>query len=100
MENTAEKLEQEVQVDENIEQTKEQPISLNSDPVEIEVVDDTPEKDRNRPKRAENTEPNIPDDDEINSYKGDVQKRIKQLKYEYHEEEGKKKKPREQVMKL
>ena len=86
MENTAEKLEQEVQVDENIEQTKEQPISLNSDPVEIEVVDDTPEKDRNRPKRAENTEPNIPDDDEINSYKGDVQKRIKQLKYEYHEE--------------
>jgi len=86
MENTAEQLEQEVQIDENIEQTKEQPISLNNDPVEVEVIDDTPEQDRNRPKRAENTEPNIPDDDEINSYKGDVQKRIKQLKYEYHEE--------------
>ena len=86
MENTAEKLEQEVQIDENIEQTKEQPISLTNDPVEVEVIDDTPEQDRNRPKRAENTEPNIPDDDEINSYKGDVQKRIKQLKYEYHEE--------------
>jgi NOL1/NOP2/fmu family ribosome biogenesis protein len=86
MNNTAEQLDQDVQVDENIEQTKEQTISLNNDPVEIEVVDDTPAEDRNRPKRAENTEPNIPDDDEINSYKGDVQKRIKQLKYEYHEE--------------
>ena len=72
MENTAEKLEQEV--------------NLDKEEGEIEVVDDTPEEDRNRPKRAENTEPNIPDDDEINSYKGDVQKRIKQLKYEYHEE--------------
>jgi len=86
MENTAEKLEQEVQIDDNIEQTKEQPIALNQDPVEIEVVDDTPEQDRNRPKRAENTEPDIPDEDEIRGYKGDVQKRIKQLKYEYHEE--------------
>ena len=73
MENTAEKIEQEVN------------LNVNED-VEIEVVDDTPEQDRNRPKRAENTEPNIPDDDEINHYKGDVQKRIKQLKYEYHEE--------------
>ena len=86
MENTAEKLEQEVQIDDNIEQTKEQPIALNQDPVEVEVIDDTPEQDRNRPKRAENTEPDIPDEDEIRGYKGDVQKRIKQLKYEYHEE--------------
>ena len=37
MENTAEKLEQEVQIDDNIEQTKEQPIELNQDPVEIEA---------------------------------------------------------------
>ena len=44
MENTAEKLEQEVQIDENHEQTKEQQISLFTDPVEIEVVDDTPEQ--------------------------------------------------------
>ena len=75
MENTAEKLEQEVQIDDNIEQTKEQPIELNQDPVAIEVVDDTPEQDRNRPKRAENTEPDIPDEDEIRGYKGDVQKK-------------------------
>ena len=86
MDNTAEKLDQEVQIDDNIEQTKEQAISLNNDPVEVEVVDDTPAEDRNRPKRSKDVEPNIPDDDEINSYKGDVQKRIKQLKYEYHEE--------------
>ena len=84
--NTAEKIESEIQVDETIEQTKEQPISLNKEEVEVEVVDDTPLEDRNRPKRTEGTQPDIPDDDEINSYKGDVQKRIKQLKFEYHEE--------------
>ena len=88
--NTAEKIESEIQIDENIEQTKEQPISLNKEEVEVEVVDDTPPEDRNRPKRTEGTQPDIPDDDEINSYKGDVQKRIKQLKYEYHEERRKK----------
>ena len=88
MENTAEKMEEEIQVDDNIEQTKEQQIQLfqDKDPIEVEIVDDTPVEDRNKPKRAENTAPNIPDDDEIAGYKGDVQKRIKQLKYEYHEE--------------
>ena len=74
--NTAEKIESEIQIDETIEQTKEQPISLNKEEVEVEVVDDTPPEDRNRPKRTEGTKPDIPDDDEINSYKGDVQKRI------------------------
>ena len=54
--------------------------------LEVEVVDDTPEEDRGKPKRDENVPPQIPDDDEIKSYSGDVQKRIKQLKYEYHEE--------------
>jgi len=77
MDNTAERLDQEVQIDENIEHTKEQTISLNNDPVEVEVVDDTPAEDRNRPKRSKDIEPNIPDDDEINSYKGDVQRRKK-----------------------
>ena len=38
MENTAEKIEQEV--------------NLDKEEVEIEVIDDTPEEDRNRPKRA------------------------------------------------
>ena len=71
MENTAEKIEQE--------------IDMSNDPIEIEEIDDTPEADR-KPKRAENVEPQIPDDDEVSKYSGDVQKRIKQLKYEYHEE--------------
>ena len=72
MDNTAENIEQE--------------IDMSNEEVEIEIIDDTPEKDRNKPKRAENLDPQIPDDDEISKYSGDVQKRIKQLKYEYHEE--------------
>ena len=72
MENTAEKIEQE--------------INMEDESLEIEVVDDTPEADRGKPKRDENVPPQIPEDDEIKSYSGDVQKRIKQLKYEYHEE--------------
>jgi hypothetical protein len=72
MENAAEKIEQEILEEE--------------DSYEIEVIDDTPEEDRGKPKRAENIPPQIPEDDEIKNYSGDVQKRIKQLKYEYHEE--------------
>tara|TARA_B100000282_G_scaffold259449_1_gene207280 strand:+ start:1891 stop:2841 length:951 start_codon:yes stop_codon:yes gene_type:complete len=75
-ENTAEKLE--------VEEETAAP------ELEVEVVDDTPEEDRNRPARTEGTKPDIPEDDEISSYKGDVQKRIKTLKYEYHEERRKK----------
>jgi len=71
MENSAEKIEQE--------------INMSDDPVEIEIIDDTPEADR-KPKRDENVESKIPDDDEVAKYGTDVQKRIKQLKYEYHEE--------------
>jgi len=53
---------------------------------DIEIVDDTPEEDRGKPRRAEGAEPNIPEEDEIQSYSEGVQKRIKQLKFEYHEE--------------
>ena len=63
----------------------EQEIDMSNDPVEIEIIDDTPEADR-KPKRDENVESKIPDDDEVAKYGTDVQKRIKQLKYEYHEE--------------
>ena len=56
------------------------------DGFEIEIVDDTPVADQGKPRRAEDAKPNIPEDDEIASYSEGVQKRIKQLKYEFHEE--------------
>ena len=72
-ENTAENLE--VEQEENVVPD-----------IEVQVVDDTPQEDQGRPARTEGTKPDIPEDDEIAQYKGDAQKRIKQLKYEYHEE--------------
>ena len=70
---------QEVQVDDSVE-TSEAEVE------EVEIVDDTPEEDRGRPRRANNSEPEIPDDQEIEKYSGNVQSRIKKLKFEYHEE--------------
>lgn len=60
--------------------------SDSSNEVEIEIVDDTPEQDRGRPRRPEGKEPEIPEDDEIANYSEGVQKRIKKLRYEFHEE--------------
>jgi len=58
--------------------------------IELEIVDDTPEEDRNKPRRSDDAEPDIPEDDEIANYGENVQKRIKQLKYEFHEERRRK----------
>ena len=60
------------------------------DKFEVEIEDDTPEPDRGKPRRAEGTEPDIPDDSELESYSEGVQKRIKKLKFEYHEERRRK----------
>lgn len=57
-----------------------------SDDIEVEIVDDTPEYDRDKQRRADGVEPSIPDDDEIASYSESVQKRIKKLRYDFHEE--------------
>ena len=59
---------------------------LDDSEFEIEIEDDTPEADRNRPARAEGSEPEIPEDEEIEQYSENVQNRIKKLRYEYHEE--------------
>ena len=54
------------------------------DGVEIEVVDDTPEKDRGR--RPLEREVEDPTDDEIESYTQGAQKRIKELTHARHDE--------------
>lgn len=64
----------------------ESPKTQDVDSIEVEIVDDTPEADRGKPRRADGSKPNIPEDDEISNYSEGVQKRIKQLKFEYHEE--------------
>ena len=61
-------------------------IDLDEDDFEVEVVDDTPEEDRGRERRPESAEADVPEDDEIASYSESVQKRIKKLRYEFHEE--------------
>ena len=55
-----------------------------SDDLEVEIVDDTPEKDRGRkPLEREIADPT---EDEIDSYTGNVQKRIKELTHARHDE--------------
>jgi len=63
---------------------------VESDGFEVEVVDDTPEQDRGRPRRADGKEPEVPDDEEIANYSENVQSRIKKLRFEFHEERRRK----------
>jgi hypothetical protein len=55
-----------------------------SDDLEVEIVDDTPEKDRGRKPLGRDVED--PTEDEIDSYTGNVQKRIKELTHARHDE--------------
>jgi hypothetical protein len=68
---------------------------------EIEIVDDTPEEDRNRKPMDE--APKEVTDEELNKYEESVQKRIKHLSKGYHEERREKEKAfreREEAVKL
>ena len=55
--------------------------------IELEIVDDTPEPDRGKPK-ATDTQPAAAsdDDDDLEGYSDKVKKRINKLKYDYHAE--------------
>tara|TARA_R110000822_G_scaffold49308_2_gene129233 strand:- start:338 stop:1282 length:945 start_codon:yes stop_codon:yes gene_type:complete len=57
---------------------------------DIEIADDTPEADQGRPPRAASEEGKPPvgdeSDDDLSQHSESVQKRIKRLKYEFHEE--------------
>lgn len=72
--------------DVTVEYEDKAPVGSSSSDLDIEIVDDTPEHDRGRPRRPEGATPEIPGDDEIANYSEGVQKRIKKLKFEYHEE--------------
>ena len=78
MNDTAEKLE------ENIEDSNQ---AVEQDDFEVEVVDDRPEEDRVA-KRNESVETAVDDEsqEEVRNYSQNAQKRISQLKYEFHEE--------------
>lgn len=73
------------------EESKEAP-AQEEEELDIEVVDDTPVEDR-RPPRDETREaaPHN-EEDELKNYSESVQKRIKRLKYEFHEERRQKEK--------
>jgi hypothetical protein len=76
-------------VAEAIESSKGKP-NQEDDGFEVEVIDDTPEQDKGKPRRTDGSEPQIPSDNEIENYNENVQKRIKQLKFEFHEERRRK----------
>ena len=58
--------------------------------IEVEIADDTPAEDKGRPRRAPDAEADIPEDDDLEKHSDSVQKRIKKLKFEFHEERRRK----------
>lgn len=70
--------------DEIDDKDKDVEITVSSDEVEVEIVDDTPEKDRGR--KPLDREIEDPTDEEIESYSDGVQKRIRELTHARHDE--------------
>ncbi len=60
--------------------------------LDIEVIDDTPPEDRRPPRNETKETAPVNEDDELKNYSEGVQKRIKRLKYEFHEERREKEK--------
>jgi hypothetical protein len=65
-------------------------LEIEDDKFELEIEDDTPPEDRNKPRRPDGVEPDLPDDNELESYSEGVKKRISKLKFEFHEERRRK----------
>ena len=63
---------------------KDVEITVSGDEVEVEIVDDTPEKDRGR--KPLDREVEDPTDEEIETYSDGVKKRIKELTHARHDE--------------
>jgi len=55
---------------------------FDDDSIEVEIIDDTPEEDRDRPKLEANDDDN---EEELESYSKKVQKRIDQINHKYHD---------------
>lgn len=61
-------------------------LDIDPDALEVEVVDDTPEEDQNRPVRADDSEEDEDSDLDETQLSQRIQKRIGKLRYEYNEE--------------
>lgn len=70
--------------DEIDDNDKDVEVTVSGDEVEVEIVDDTPEKDRGR--KPLDREIEDPTDEEIESYSDGVKKRIKELTHARHDE--------------
>jgi hypothetical protein len=70
--------------DELDDNDKDVEVTVSGDEVEVEIVDDTPEKDRGR--KPLDREVEDPTDEEIESYSDGVKKRIKELTHARHDE--------------
>jgi len=73
------------------EEPKESP-AKEEEELDIEVIDDTPPEDRRPPRDESRAVAPQSEEDELKSYSEGVQKRIKRLKYEFHEERRQKEK--------
>jgi hypothetical protein len=67
-----------------LDDEKAAPAEASDSEVEIEIVDDTPERDRGR--KPLDREVNDPSDDELENYSDGVKKRIKELTHARHDE--------------